>query len=127
VPGRLFLIEDDLMFAQRARAAAQRLGVGLESVAPQAALSREWRPGDVVVLQATLRPEEQEALVEQLTRATPAPIVVAVTGHLETGLRRRLRGQGARLAAHSAMDRELARALGISDGGARDVEPGRPS
>jgi DNA-binding NarL/FixJ family response regulator len=109
------LIEDDLMFGQRVRASARRLGVPLEVVSPSRARAVEWDATDVVVLQATLRPEQQVELVEHLVRKEPAPAVVAVTGHLETALRRRLKTLGAGLAAHSSMDRTLARALGIRD------------
>jgi DNA-binding NarL/FixJ family response regulator len=119
VPRRLFVVEDDLMFAQRARAAAGRLGVNAEGVSRAGATSRAWEDGDVVVVQATLRPGQQVALVQELLERQPAPTVVAVTGHLETDLRRRLKALGATLAAHSAMDRVLARALGVSDGAPR--------
>ncbi|HEX3629378.1 MAG TPA: hypothetical protein VHW91_02820 [Candidatus Dormibacteraeota bacterium] len=124
--GQLYLIDDDLMFAQRARSAAIRLGVGIESVAAEAAPTRAWHDTDVVLLQATLHPERQLALVEGLSGSRPAPIVVAVTGHLETALRQRLRGYGVRLAAHSAMDRVIARALGLSDGDAARDHPAPP-
>ncbi|HEX4864656.1 MAG TPA: hypothetical protein VFV02_11315 [Acidimicrobiales bacterium] len=117
---QLFLVEDDLMFAQRARAAAARLGAVPESLTPNQALTRTWRADEVVLLQATIRPERQQALIERLIRSEPAPIVVAVTGHLETELRDRLRAKGVRLAAHSAMDRVLARALDLSGDDARD-------
>ena len=119
---RLYLVEDDLFFSGRVRAAAGRLGVPVEGLSPAAAQARTWGPGDVVVLQATLRPERQVDLVSELIRHEPAPVVVAVTGHLETALRQRLKTAGAVLAAHSAMDRVLARALGLSDGGA-DAPP----
>jgi len=115
VSKRLYLVEDDLFFSQRVRAAAGRLGVPVEGLSPAAAQSRVWAPADVVVLQATLRPEQQVALVSELIRHEPAPVVVAVTGHLETALRQRLKTAGAVLAAHSAMDRVLARALRLSD------------
>ena len=119
----LFLVEDDLMFAQRARAAAARLGVRVQGISHGDARLRSWRPDDVVLLQATLRPERQEALVDHLTRQRPAPVVVAVTGHLETGLRKRLRSQGARLAPHSGIDRVLARALGVKGGAGGAAAP----
>jgi len=118
VSKRLYLVEDDLFFSQRVRAAAGRLGVPVEGLSPAAAQSRVWAPADVVVLQATLRPEQQVDLVSELIRHEPAPVVVAVTGHLETALRQRLKTAGAVLAAHSAMDRVLGRALGLSDAGA---------
>ena len=103
------------MFAQRAIAAARRLGVSAEIIAPGDVGTHGWKSGDVVVLQVTLRPERQLALVDQLLHAAPAPIVVAVTGHLETERRRELKARGVRLAAHSAMDRVLARALDLND------------
>ncbi|TMG32270.1 MAG: response regulator [Chloroflexi bacterium] len=115
MPRRLFVVEDDLMFAQRARAAALRLGVAAVGLTRADALAHVWEAGDVVLLQATLRPEQQLDLVQQLRRRQPTPRVVAVTGHLETGLRQRLKAAGATLAAHSAIDRVLARALGVSD------------
>jgi len=116
VSKRLYVVEDDLFFGQRVGAAAGRLGVPVEGLSAAAARSRAWESTDVVVLQATLRPDQQLDLVGKLTRRVPAPVVVAVTGHLETALRQRLKAAGALLAAHSAMDRVLARALGISDG-----------
>ena len=106
------------MFAQRVRAAARRLGVAVTGVSPAHVRNHAWTGDDVVVVQATLKPQQQEALIEHLTHREPAPIVVAVTGHLETALRERLKATGARLAAHSAMDRVLARALQISVPGA---------
>ena len=119
---RLVLVEDDLFFSQRVRAAAGRLGVAAEGLSPAGARARAWAEGDVVVLQATLHPDRQLELVEELGRRQPAPVVVAVTGHLERALRQRLKSAGAVLAAHSAMDRVLARALRLSDGGA-DAPP----
>ena len=110
----LFVVEDDLMFAQRARAAAGRLGIVAQGVSPADARTRTWQANEVVVLQATLRPEQQLELVDHLTHVESPPVVVAVTGHLETDLRQRLKGRGAVLAAHSAMDRVLARALRIN-------------
>ena len=123
---RLFLVEDDLFFSQRVRAAAARLGVPIEGLSPAAARSRAWQPAEVVVLQATLRPDRQLDLVGELAGRQPAPVVVAVTGHLETALRQRLKSAGAVLAAHSAMDRVLARALRLSDAGA-DAPPDHPA
>jgi ActR/RegA family two-component response regulator len=125
VSKRLFLVEDDLFFSQRVRAAAARLGVPVEGLSPAAARSRAWLPAEVVVLQATLRPDRQLDLVGDLAGRQPAPVVVAVTGHLETALRQRLKAAGALLAAHSAMDRVLARALRLSDRGA-DAPPDPP-
>jgi hypothetical protein len=113
VARRLFLVEDDLMFGQRARAAAARLGVIPDVVSAADARTRPFTENDVVLVQATIRPAQQEALIKDLTARDPAPLVVAVTGHLETELRQRLRQSGARLASHSAIDRTLARALGL--------------
>jgi DNA-binding NarL/FixJ family response regulator len=103
------------MFAQRARALGGRLGVDSAGISRPDALTHHWEAGDVVLVQATLRPEQQLELVRRLLQRQPPPTVVAVTGHLETDLRRRLRVLGATLAAHSAMDRAVARALGITD------------
>lgn len=102
------------MFAQRLRTAARRLGVSIEPLSPAQARARAWEGDQVVVLQATLRPERQLELIDHLTGLKPAPVVIAVTGHLETVLRQRLKARGVILAAHSGMDRVLARALGVS-------------
>lgn len=114
VSAHLFVIQDDLMFAQRALSAGRRLGATVQTVSHDDARTRVWHADDVVVVQATLRPEQQLALIDQVLQQNPQPIVVAVTGHLETDLRRRLKAKGVRLAAHSAMDRVLARALDLS-------------
>lgn len=114
VSRRLFVITDELLFVQRLLAAATRLGRTAEPISPPDARTRAWDPDDVVVLQATLRPEQQLELVDHLRQLRPAPVVIAVTGHLETELRRNLKARGAILAAHSGMDRVLARALGVS-------------
>jgi CheY-like chemotaxis protein len=114
VARRLFVLTDELLFVQRLLAAARRLGTTAEPISAADARTRAWDPDDVVVLQATLRPGQQLELVDQLTDLRPAPVVIAVTGHLETDLRRRLKARGAILAAHSGMDRVLARALGLS-------------
>jgi CheY-like chemotaxis protein len=121
VARNLFLVEDELLFAQRLRAAAGRLGIPLQAVNPMQARSRTWTMDDVIVLQATLRPEQQLELIDHLTQLQPAPVVIAVTGHLETELRQKLRNRGVILAAHSGMDRVLARALRVSVPG--DVAP----
>jgi len=112
----LFLVEDELLFAQRLRAAAERLAVPVEALTPTQARTRTWTRDQVVVLQATLRPEKQLELIDHLRGLEAAPVVIAVTGHLETELRQRLKARGVILAAHSGMDRVLARALGVSDG-----------
>jgi ActR/RegA family two-component response regulator len=125
VSQKLYVVEDDLFFSERVRTAGRRLGVPVEGLSPAAARSRTWGPAEVVVLQATLRPDQQLDLVDELVRREPAPVVVAVTGHLETALRQRLKAAGAVLAAHSAMDRVLARALGVSD--APDATPHSPA
>jgi CheY-like chemotaxis protein len=110
----LFLVEDELMFAHRLRAAAGRLRVPVQAVSPSEARTRVWDHDQVVVLQATLRPERQLELIDHLAGRDPAPVVIAVTGHLETELRQRLKAQGVILAAHSGMDRVLARALRVN-------------
>ncbi len=110
----LFVVDDELLFVQRLRAAARRLGTPVVPVSPADARTRAWDRDQVVVVQATLRPEQQLELVDHLIHLEPAPVVIAVTGHLETELRRRLKARGAILAAHSGMDRVLARALGVS-------------
>jgi len=111
----LFLIEDELLFAQRLRAAAGRLHIAVQALSPTQARTHVWQRDDVVVLQATLRPEQQLELIDHLRGLDAAPVVIAVTGHLETELRQRLKTRGVILATHSGMDRVLARALGVSD------------
>ena len=119
----LVLVADELLFAQRLKAAAGRLGIPLQEVSPPQARNRAWSRDEVVVLQATLRPEQQLELIDHLRGLDPAPVVIAVTGHLETELRQRLKARGVILAAHSGMDRVLARALGVSvPGGANDPD-----
>ncbi len=95
------------MFAQRLRAAAGRLGIPVHAISPSAARTRAWDGDQVVVLQATLRPEEQLDLIGHLTGLDPAPVVIAV-------MRQRLKARGAILAAHSGMDRVLARTLRVN-------------
>ncbi len=123
VARNLFLVEDELLFAQRLRAAAGRLGVPVQALSPTQARERSWNSAEVVVLQATLRPEQQLELIDHLRRLEPAPVVIAVTGHLETELRQRLKARGAILAAHSGMDRVLARALRVSVPGDAAPDP----
>jgi len=115
----LFLVEDELLFAQRLRAVAGRLRVPVQGLSPTQARNASWTRDEVVVLQATLRPEQQLELIDHLRGLEAAPVVIAVTGHLETELRQRLKTRGVILATHSGMDRVLARALGVSD--ARDA------
>jgi CheY-like chemotaxis protein len=122
----LFLVEDELLFAQRLRAAAGRLGVEVQGLTPTQARNHAWDRDQVVVLQATLRPEQQLELVDHMTQQEPAPVVIAVTGHLETELRQRLKAKGVILAAHSGMDRVLARALGVNVPGDANDPDGHP-
>lgn len=112
----VFLIQDDLFFAARAQAAAGRLGLALRPLSPAEAEAATFEPGSVVVLQVTLHADRQLQLVERLRAKEPQPMVVAVAGHLETDLRRRARALGAMVASHSAMERTLARAVGIARG-----------
>jgi ActR/RegA family two-component response regulator len=114
MPARLFVVQDDLFFAERVRGAARRLGLDLVTVTPADATERTWDRESVVVVQVTLNPDRQLALVERLVKSKPAPRVIAVTGHLETDLRARAKALGAVLAAHSSMERVLARACGVS-------------
>ncbi|GAC1485153.1 MAG: hypothetical protein PVSMB9_11030 [Candidatus Dormibacteria bacterium] len=114
--GRLYVIEDDLIFAQRVRATAQRLGLEATFLQASEATERAWEAGSVAVLQVTLNPDRQLALVERLLQAAPPPLVVAVSGHLETDLRSRAKALGAILAAHSSMERVLARACQAEPG-----------
>jgi CheY-like chemotaxis protein len=119
----LFLVEDELLFAQRLRAAAGRLGIPVQAISPAEARSRAWDRDQVVILQATLRPEQQLELIDDLRGRDPAPIVIAVTGHLETDLRQRLKARGVILATHSGMDRVLARALRVNVPGVAAPHP----
>ncbi|TMD14579.1 MAG: hypothetical protein E6J00_05215 [Chloroflexi bacterium] len=114
MPRPLLVAQDDLFFSARVEAAARRLGLTAELVSPREV---EARARAVVVMQLTLRPEQQLALLERLRQSRPAPTVLAVTGHLERDLRRRARALGARLATHSGLDRALARAAALSDEG----------
>ena len=117
MPRPLLVAQDDLFFSARVEAAARRLGLTAELVSPRQLEARARAGGAVVVMQLTLRPEQQLALLERLRQGRPAPTVLAVTGHLERDLRRRARGLGARLATHSGLDRALARAAALSDEG----------
>ena len=111
-PSSLVVMADDLMFAARVRAQAGRLGVPVRlATTPQEA---NIASGEVVVVQVTLHPERQLALVEQLLTSRPAPVVIAVSGHLETDLRRRAKRLGAVLASNSDLSSVLARTLGLS-------------
>ncbi len=110
----LYVVQDDLFFAERVRGVARRLGLDLVTLGPAEARDRTWDTDSVVVVQVTLNPDRQLALVERLVQAKPAPRVIAVTGHLETDLRVRAKALGAVLAAHSSMERVLARACGLS-------------
>ena len=113
---RLYVIQDDLFFAERVRTTAARLGLEPVMLSPAAAGTRTWEAADVVVIQVTLNPDRQLSLIENLRRSAPALQVVAVTGHLETDLRTRAKALGAVLAAHSSMERVLARACQRKDG-----------
>ncbi len=117
VPARLLVVNDDLFFATRVRAAATRLGLSTEQVGPAEVETRVGTADDVVVLQITLHPDRQLALLHRLRSRKPPPVVVAVAGHLETELRRKAKALGAALASHSGLDRALARAAGLSGEG----------
>ncbi len=111
---QLKVVHDDLFFAARVQAHARRLGLSTELINP--GQIDHLLPDDevVIVLQLTLNPERQLALLERLRTRSPSQPIVAVTGHLETDLRRRARKLGAILASNSAMERVLARACGIA-------------
>ncbi len=113
MPRQLKVVHDDLFFAARVQAQARRLGLSVELINP--GQIDHLLPDDeaVIVLQLTLNPDRQLALLERLRTRFPSQPIVAVTGHLETDLRRRARKLGAILASHSAMERALARACGI--------------
>lgn len=123
VPRTLLVLQDDLFFATRVQAAARRLGLPNELVSPGDVEAWIQRKAAVVVIQLTLNPERQLALLERLRAAHPAPIVLAVSGHLEQDLRRRAKALGARLATNSGLDRALARAAALTDD--RDDRDGR--
>ena len=110
----VFLVQDDLFFSARVEAVARRLGIELRAIVPEAAAAMVFEPGSVVIMQVTLHPERQLQLLERLRAKQPPPTVVAVAGHLETGLRRRARGLGAMVASHSSMERTIARASGVA-------------
>ncbi|MEO6797010.1 MAG: hypothetical protein ABI401_05455 [Candidatus Dormibacter sp.] len=110
---RLYVLQDDLFFAERVRATARRLGLEPVMLSPAETGDRTWEAGDVVVIQVTLHPDRQLRLIENLCRSAPSLRVVAVTGHLETDLRAQAKALGAMLAAHSSMERVLARACGL--------------
>jgi len=78
VTAPLYLIQDDLFFAERVRGAARRLGLDLVARAPAEAGGRTWDTDSVVVVQVTLNPDRQLALVERLLQSKPAPRVIAV-------------------------------------------------
>ncbi len=110
----VFLVQDDLFFSARVEAVARRLGLAVVPLAIQGVDDVRFEPGSVVVVQVTLHPERQLQLVAQLRQKDPQPTVVAVAGHLETGLRRRARALGAMVASHSGMERTIARAISPS-------------
>jgi ActR/RegA family two-component response regulator len=122
----LYVIQDDIFFAERVRIAARALGLEAVSLTPEEAGQRRWEPRSVAVIQITLNPERQLDLVQRLAGADPSPKVVAVSGHLESGLRARAKALGATLAPHSGMTRVLARACGLSGDDAPDAARTRP-
>ncbi len=109
----LNLMQDDLFFASRVQAHARRLGLQVEIVSPRDVEARAFTPDSVVVIQLTIQPERQFALLERLRSRYPDLAVIAVSGHLETELRRRAKRLGAVLATNSALDRTLASVCGI--------------
>lgn len=108
----VYLVQDDLFFAARVAALARRLGLDLRVLTPTEVEQASVEPGGVVIVQVTLHPDRQLALIERLRARQPPPTVIAVAGHLETPLRRRARALGALVASHSSMERTIARAYG---------------
>ena len=123
MPRRLAVIQDDLFFAARVEQHARRLGVITERIRPDQVDGLAPDHDRVVVLQLTLHPDKQLGLLERLLARLPEQRVVAVTGHLETALRRRARALGVSLASHSAMDRTLARACEVVGPAASEQRP----
>ena len=125
MPRYLKVIQDDLFFAARVETHARRLGLRVEPVNPQAIDHLVPDADAVLVLQLTLHPEGQLDLLQRLRSKFPTQPVVAVTGHLETELRKRAKALGAVLASHSAMDRVLARVCGPGDSHPAGAAPER--
>jgi CheY-like chemotaxis protein len=109
MPARLLVVQDDLFFAARVRQHASRLAIDVELVSPSQVEQLAGRPDTVVMLQVTLNPERQLGLIERLKKLEPAPVVIAVSGHLETELRKRAKSLGAILASNSGLERVLER------------------
>ncbi len=115
MPRRLKVIQDDLFFCARVQAHARRLGLEVDLIRPNEVDSLASDPDSVLVLQVTLHSRQQLALLERVRARLPNQPVVAVSGHLETELRKRAKALGATLASNSGMDRVLARACGLSN------------
>jgi hypothetical protein len=105
MPRTLLILQDDLFFSSMVQAHARRLGIPMEMVTPATIEARAAGRDAVVIMQLTLHPEQRQA--------SPTLPVVAVSGHLETALRRRARDLGARLASNSGLDRALLRAFDL--------------
>jgi CheY-like chemotaxis protein len=116
VPQRVLVVQDDLFFAARVGQHATRLGIPVELVQPSQIERLATGADTVVILQVTLHSERQLALIERLKKLEPAPVVIAVSGHLETALRKRARSLGAILASNSALDRALIRVRPAQEG-----------
>jgi DNA-binding NarL/FixJ family response regulator len=113
MPRTLLILQDDLFFSSMVQAHARRLGIPMEMVTPATIEARAAGRDAVVIMQLTLHPERQLTLLRELRQASPTLPVVAVSGHLETALRRRARDLGARLASNSGLDRALLRAFDL--------------
>ena len=111
MPRHLLVVQDDLFFSSMVEGHARRLGIPVEGVSRAAATARAADRDAVVVMQLTLNPERQLTLLQQIRAQHPQSVVVTVTGHLETQLRRRARALGARLASNSRLARTLERAV----------------
>lgn len=114
MPRTLLVVQDDLFFSSMVEGHARRLGIPVQPVSRSAVASRAGESEAVVVMQLTLNPERQLNLLAEIRAQHPHATVVAVTGHLETTLRRRARALGARLASNSGLGRALERAVSES-------------
>jgi DNA-binding response OmpR family regulator len=113
MPRTLLVLQDDLFFSSMVQAHAQRLGIPVEMVTPATIAERATARDTVVIMQLTLNHDRQLSLLRELRQASPALPVIAVSGHLETALRRRARDLGARLASNSSLERALVRAFDL--------------
>jgi len=110
VARRVKILQDDLLFTARVQAHTRRLGLPTEVINPSELPRLAADPDSVLVMQLTLRPELQLATLEGLRSRLPSQPILAVCGHLESGLRRQAKALGVQVASHSGLERALARA-----------------